>query len=84
MPRMSEQTAHDVMWLSTQERFRNLLEHFKSVEKEIQQQINMTSTPREEREILVHVNERLRSEVIRVVEIAQDVLRRKEEAVGTR
>jgi hypothetical protein len=78
MPGMSEQVAESVVWLATQERFRNLLGHFRSLEAEIQEQINMTSTPKDEREILVHVNERLRNEVIRVVELAQDVLKRRD------
>ncbi len=56
------------------ERFRNLLEHFDNLDKILQEEILLPSTPLYEREILVHVRSRLKSEVVDVVKIAQKVI----------
>ena len=78
MPRMSEEVAQAVNGLSRDEKFQRLLAYFKAMEKELQEQINMTSTPKDEREVLVHVRENLKKEVIEVVELAHEVLERKD------
>jgi hypothetical protein len=76
---MSEGVAQNVMWLSTQDRFNSLMGYYKLLGADLQTQINDVGTSKEEREILVNVMAFLDNEVIRVVDTAQDVLRRAKE-----
>lgn len=78
MPRMSDELAAVVVALGKDNKFVALWKYFRAIEEEIQEQINMPSTPKDEREILVHVKSRLREDVIRVLETAQTVLERKD------
>lgn len=82
MPRLTESLAEDVMNMSKDSKFVRLLEHFKAIEAEMQVQINSTLTPKDERELLVHVKDKLRREVIDVVKLSEDVLRKKDQLVG--
>jgi hypothetical protein len=76
MPRMSEEVAHCVVWLSTQDRFKKLLEHFRAVDQEMATEILMPNTPAERRELLVNVKARLQDEVLRLEETANLTLQR--------
>jgi len=78
VPRMSETVAENVLWLSTQDKFQSLLDHFKKIRDELQIQINDPLTPIDEREIAVFVRQQLEKEVINVIETAQSVLSHKE------
>lgn len=82
MPRMNVETAQSVNSLSRNDSFLSLWKHFKALEDELQEQINITSTPKDEREILVHVKASLKREVIDVVKMAQEILERKEKLLG--
>jgi hypothetical protein len=76
MPRMSSELAEAVSWLSTQARFKMLLDHFAAIDHELQDEILMPETDAHRREILVNVKSRLRDDVLRVVEHANIVLQR--------
>jgi hypothetical protein len=82
LPTMTLQTAQDVVSLSKDDKFNRLLGYFKAIEAELQIQINSTLTPKDERELLVHIKERLHRDVIEVVKAAEDLLRRKEQLTG--
>ena len=79
MPRMSEETAQAVMYLGTHSRFHVLMDHFKGIEDELQIQINDPLTPKDEREVMVHLKQQLRNEVIDVTSMAIAVLKKKDE-----
>lgn len=76
---MPERLAADVAMLyKDDERFRNLIQHFKRLDETLQAEIMLPSTPAAEREILVHVRSRLKTEVVDVVELAQKVINMKQ------
>jgi tyrosyl-tRNA synthetase len=78
VPRMSEEVAENVLWLSTQDKFQSLMEHFEKIRDELQIQINDPLTPKDEREIAVFVRQQLEKEVINVIKTAQHILSHKE------
>ena len=81
MPRMSEEIAQAVMFLSTQDRFHVLMDHFKHIENELQTGINDPMTPKDEREVMVHLKQQIRTEVIDVTVTAIKVLKHKDESL---
>lgn len=64
------------------ERFRNIWEHLRRLEVELQEQINYPDTEKDEREMLVHVRAKLKTEVIDLLLLAQKVLEEKQKHVG--
>ena len=80
--KMSEQVAQDVVLLGRDDKFNRLLGYFRTIDAELQTQINSTLTPKDERELLVHIKERLQKDVIDVVKTAEDILRKKDQLTG--
>lgn len=72
-----ELAADIVMLYKEDERFRKFFDHLRLLEEEFQEQINFPDTPKDEREVLVHVRARLKSEVIDLLFLAQKVLEKK-------
>ena len=74
---MPDYLASDVVELYRDDRFKRLWTHFRGIEVQLQAQINEPSTPKDERELLVHLKQRLNVEVIGVVEQAIRILEKK-------
>ena len=83
MSKLSSSLAADIVMLyKDDERFRNIWQHLRRMEEELQEQINYPQTTKDEREILVHVRAKLKTEVIDLLELAQKVLNEKQKQVG--
>ena len=81
MPRLTPELAADIVMIYKEdERFRKIWDHLGLLKGELQQQINSTLTKPDEREILVHVREKLDMEVISILPLAQKVLEQKRNA----
>lgn len=59
------------------ERFRKVWNYLELLEQGLQEEINYPETPKDEREVLVHVRAKLQTEVIDLLGLAQKVLANK-------
>jgi hypothetical protein len=70
------------MSLSRDDRFGRLWVYFGALQTELQEQINSPLTPKDERELKVHLMDALKREVIDVAKVAETLLRKKDQLTG--